>query len=541
MDDMQLLQAYVGEGSEVAFETILNRHLNLVYSTALRQVRDPVLAGEVTQTTFIILAKKAGSLGQGTILPGWLYRTAQFAATRALRTEARRRQREEEAAQMQIESSESTIWEQLAPILDQAMAHLGAADRNALVLRYFENKTARDVGESLGINEAAAQKRLARAVDKLRQFCTKKGVVLSAAALTGLLSANAVQAAPAGVVTATAAVLKGGAVSTSTGALTSGTLKLIAWGKLKIAAFTGLGVAGVGVGAVVVFMVAHWSEPRYQNRRISGWMEQLDNDQPTFSSELRWMPWQTELRSSPKQAAAVQAVQAMGTNAVPYLMAELETTNLSRLERWMGRSEAQLASRHRRAALALDALGPACKPWIPELNRLLHANGCTKEAAVALAAIGPDGWEVLTKALSDDGDTVVCSLWALGSHRAAVPGTIEALLMTNARNKPLSVDIVSLWALEEIQPDHEQLVPLLVAGLKADRPDVKWGSAVLLGRLGRKASSAVPALMALLQDTDPMIHHDAAQALEQIDPQAAARAGVTGALATEHFPRTSLY
>src|SRR5579883_2922015 len=117
MEDMQLLRAYVEQGSEDAFKTILDRHLNLVYSTALRQVRDPVLASEVTQTTFIILARKAGSLGSGTIFAGWLYRTAQFAASRALRTEARRRERETEAAQMQTETHES-MWEHLAPILD---------------------------------------------------------------------------------------------------------------------------------------------------------------------------------------------------------------------------------------------------------------------------------------------------------------------------------------------------------------------------------------------------------------------------------------
>lgn len=114
LDDMQLLQAYVENGSEPAFEIILNRHLNLVYSTALRQVRNPVLAAEVTQTTFIILAQKAHTLGKTTIIAGWLYRTAQFAATRALRTEQRRRERENEAALMQTESSES-IWEQLSP------------------------------------------------------------------------------------------------------------------------------------------------------------------------------------------------------------------------------------------------------------------------------------------------------------------------------------------------------------------------------------------------------------------------------------------
>src|SRR5580693_8312726 len=119
-EDMELLRDFVARDSQEAFETLLKRHVNLVYSTALRLVRDPSLASEVTQTTFIILAKKASRLGSNVVLSGWLYRTTHFAATRALRTECRRREREEEAAKMQNEQAES-IWEALAPLLDQAM------------------------------------------------------------------------------------------------------------------------------------------------------------------------------------------------------------------------------------------------------------------------------------------------------------------------------------------------------------------------------------------------------------------------------------
>src|SRR5438445_8011957 len=110
--DMELLQEYVVRNSDSAFEAILKRHVNLVYSTALRQVRDPGLANDVTQTTFIILARKARSLNQSTILSGWLYRTTMFAASRALRTEYRRRERDNEALKMQTEQSES-CWEEL--------------------------------------------------------------------------------------------------------------------------------------------------------------------------------------------------------------------------------------------------------------------------------------------------------------------------------------------------------------------------------------------------------------------------------------------
>jgi len=538
MDDMQLVQAYVTEGSEEAFKTILDRHVNLVYSTALRQVGNPDLASEVTQTTFIILAQKARSLGPGTIISGWLYRTAQFAATRALRTEARRREREHEAALMQTEPTES-IWEQLSPILDQAMAHLGVADRNALVLRYFENKSARDVGQALGINEAAAQKRLVRAIEKLRVFCTQKGVVLSGVALAGLLSANAVKAAPVGITAATTAALKAGAMGGSPTALTSGTLKLIAWTKLKLAMLATVGVAAVVVGTLAVVHLN--SGPRYQRRALPSWLGQLDNRDLQFSMTLPWTPRQVQWQPTESETQAANAIRAMGAAAVPSLIATLEQTNLSAFDRIMGRSRFIIEQRHREAGLALDALGPVCKPWIPQLTRLLNEGACPKEAAMALASIGPEGWEVLTRAVAGTNDAAACAIWALGSYHASVPGTEEALMNSYQRDEPANMDIVALWALAEINPDHSKVIPLLIEGLHAQRTDLRWGSAIILGRMGGEARSALPDLWKLLQDKNPMIRHDAAQAIEQIDPQAAAQANLPDALSKPHVPKTALF
>src|SRR6185436_19307186 len=217
MDDLELLREYAASGAEQAFEVIVERHVNLVYSAALRQVHDPVMAGEVTQTVFIILARKARKLGPETILSGWLYRTAQFAGAKALRTESRRRAREQKAAQMEPEKAD-TAWDQIAPHLEQAMAHLGEADRNAVVLRYFENQSLKSVGTALGINEDTAQKRVARAVEKLRTFFAKRNVVLSASILATTLSVHAVQSAPAGIAASalTAAAPGGAALTAST-------------------------------------------------------------------------------------------------------------------------------------------------------------------------------------------------------------------------------------------------------------------------------------------------------------------------------------
>jgi RNA polymerase sigma factor (sigma-70 family) len=249
VNDIQLLREYASRNSEAAFETLVARHLNLVYSAAMRQVGEPVLAGEVTQTVFIILARKAHALSNRTIVSGWLYRTTRLVAGRALRSEFRRRKREQEAAQMKPEQSEAD-WQQIAPLLDEAMERLGDKDRNAIILRFFQGKNLREIGAALGTNESAAQKRVARAIEKLRGFFNQRGIVMPAVVLGATLSGHAVQSAPTEVATLATAGLKAAAASPTTINLTNGTLDLMAWTKIKIAALAGvvalLGVAGTG-------------------------------------------------------------------------------------------------------------------------------------------------------------------------------------------------------------------------------------------------------------------------------------------------------
>ncbi|MGZ5568584.1 MAG: RNA polymerase sigma factor, partial [Limisphaerales bacterium] len=253
MNDMALLGEYATKGSETAFETLVHRHVNLVYSAAFRQMQNPALCEEVTQTVFIILARKAHHLRRGTVLSGWLYRTAQFTAAKALRAELRRRHRESEASQMQPETFDAA-WDQIAPVLEEAMADLSSGDRNAVVLRYFENKSLREVGLGLGTNERAAQKRVSRATDKLRSFFSRRGIVLSVGAVTAEISANAVQAAPVGIATrAAAAGLSKVGVATSTSALLKATLKFMDWMKVKTAVLAGIGLLVLaGATAAVV-------------------------------------------------------------------------------------------------------------------------------------------------------------------------------------------------------------------------------------------------------------------------------------------------
>ena len=155
--------------------------------------------------------------------------------------------------QSTLNEPDSETWSRLAPLLDDAMAELGETDRTALVLRFFENKTAREIAEALRMEEAAAQKRVTRALEKLRAVFVKRGVTLTATFIAGAVAANSVQAAPVGlVVTVTAAAIKGAAVGSSTLTLVKGALKFMAWTKVKTAVVVSLGVLLTAGTATVV-------------------------------------------------------------------------------------------------------------------------------------------------------------------------------------------------------------------------------------------------------------------------------------------------
>jgi RNA polymerase sigma factor (sigma-70 family) len=252
-DDMTLVREFAASRSEPAFAALVERHIGLVHSSALRQVGDPHLAEEITQAVFIILARKAASLGSKTVLSAWLYRTTRYAAADGLRAKRRRQAREQEAyMQSTVNQSDPDAWAQLAPLLDEALAELSEADRTALVLRFFENKTARQIAEALRMEEGAAQKRVARALDRLRALFVKRGVTLTATALAGAVAANSVQAAPAGLAVKLSVVAaKGVAVTTSITTLVEGTMKMMTWMTLKLAMYIGAAVILVGGVATV--------------------------------------------------------------------------------------------------------------------------------------------------------------------------------------------------------------------------------------------------------------------------------------------------
>jgi RNA polymerase sigma factor (sigma-70 family) len=260
--DIDLLREYAGSGSESAFEQIVYRHINLVYSVALRFTGHSEDAQDVTQAVFVILARKAAGLRPKTVVTGWLYETTRFTAMNFLTHQSRRQAREQETyMQSTLNDAETeSIWTQLAPLLERAMTRLSEKERTLVALRFFENKSFAETAALAGMNEGAARKRVERTLEKLRAHFSKHGVNSTAATIAGAISANSVHAAPAMLAKSVSAVAaaKGATASISTSTLIKGALKIMAWTKAKTAIVTGV-VVLLATGTTTLVVVKNHS------------------------------------------------------------------------------------------------------------------------------------------------------------------------------------------------------------------------------------------------------------------------------------------
>jgi RNA polymerase sigma factor (sigma-70 family) len=241
--DSDLLKRYSDEKSEAAFAELVRRHLNMVYSTANRLVRgDTHLAKDISQRVFTDLARKGSSLRHYSQLAGWLYTSTRFAACEAIRTEQRRRARELKAGDMNDSPNDPVAdieWSQLRSVLDELMEQLSEADQAALLLRFFEHQSIADIGRTLGLSEGAASKRIARALERLREGLNKRGVRSSGAVLAACLTANAATAAPAGLANT---ISSGAVMAGSTASIWSGATFIKIKAALAFAVLTGAAV-----------------------------------------------------------------------------------------------------------------------------------------------------------------------------------------------------------------------------------------------------------------------------------------------------------
>jgi RNA polymerase sigma factor (sigma-70 family) len=229
--DDDLIGQYVRDGSNPAFAELVQRYLSLVYSAAYRQVRSTALAGDIAQSVFLDLSKQAAKLRRGQPLAAWLHLVTRRTAVDAIRRESRRRVREQTASEIAAMKSDSSLWKQVEPLLDAALEDLDEVDRDALLQRYFANKSLREVGEILGTSEDAAQKRISRALERLRGIFLRRGIAVTAAGLATDLSAHAIVSAPAGL----GAAISSGVLPAALLAQTANTLSMTALNKTLIA------------------------------------------------------------------------------------------------------------------------------------------------------------------------------------------------------------------------------------------------------------------------------------------------------------------
>jgi RNA polymerase sigma factor (sigma-70 family) len=259
-DDMRLVAEYASGGSPEAFSALVARHSQLVRAAARAQLGEVDEVQDVSQTVFLLLARKAGRLAKNTFLPGWLYRAGRLAAIRYQRGELRRMRREQEAFMQSIENQnqqrlDEPAWGEVEPLLYDGMDRLPEPERDALLAHYFERQTVAAAAASLGVSQAALKKRLTRGLDHLRKFYARRGVGVSAQGLAGAIAANAVQPLAPDFLGRLCAigVHKGAGCSPAVQALTESTLRALTWLKVKaIATWTAVAALAVGSGALAV-------------------------------------------------------------------------------------------------------------------------------------------------------------------------------------------------------------------------------------------------------------------------------------------------
>lgn len=416
LEDAELLLRYGQDRSEAAFAELVNRHIGLVYSAALRRANgDSHRAADVTQAVFLALARHAERLARHPVLAAWLRATVRNAAATLDRADRRHQHRKQQAQTMhEIESTErpSPEWDSLRPVLEESLDELSEQDQQAVILRFFEGRSFPEIGRRLSLREDTARVRVARALDKLRSRLARRGITSTSAAVGAVLTQQAVNAAvPSGLAASvTGAVLAG--VAAKTGA---GVLVLMSINKAMVGMACALAVAGV-----VGFVVQQQANTRLHDE-IAGLRQQIQMS--------------TALRSENQRLSRI----------VNDSNAELEALRAEHSELVHARDEIAAFRAHEKAPPPAPAKTTDSAATVP----------------LAPGMVGKDAWTNAGRAMPRS--TYQTALWA--ADRGEV-NTLAETLTFNAAEKA-KVDALFAMLPEDMRTKYgspEQMIALLFAG-----------------------------------------------------------------------------
>lgn len=579
MDDWDLLRDYC-RGSETAFAELVRRHLNAVYSTALRRVGHPETARDVCQRVFTLLSRKASSLPRSGSLLGWLHRAAVHVSSDILRSERRRQSREQEACylnSMSPDPGSDDVWHQVAPQLDTALLDLPEVDRQALLLRFFERLPLAEVGRRLGTSEAAAKMRVGRAVTKLRERLGGRGVVLTGALLVGLLSERTVVAAPAGfadgVLTATLSK-SGPGVSPFETALSN--LPRLALPLAGLATAVVLGTLGVmawrptsrpdttpNPASVAAAIVPSSGTPLRTAEPPTDPLDHPANLDQAIARLRDIIRTPFNRQSTEAQLIAMahlnEAVQALGrhaSKALPMVLEELAAA----VDLPMSHSFAEFQQKSQirtLAVVALSSMGPAAHEAVPQLMewyREAKLDGHSDTIPMLLVELEPtadQSWDLITHIArhSDPESSFVPEIMRQLTelHPELLPGTLQ-LLADRLSQSTGDYSLMFAQTLaklpgsdpDQIRPilerflllpelrDPLQYQPVIRNGItdlsrvtETGRDDVRRFSAVAaLASMGDSARDSLPALAELAQRTsNGHLREQVYRSIAALDPE----------------------
>ncbi len=398
--DLDLLAQYARDNAQDAFRALVQRHLNLVYGAALRQVRQPQLAEEIAQSVFTDLARQAGRLKPNTVLAAWLYQVTRRTTVDVIRRESRRQSRERVAAEtIRVNSPDSSAqneaqagWSAIEPLLEEAMSAINEDDRAAILLRYFQNKSLREVGQALGTSDDAAQKRVSRAVERLRAFFARRGITIGASGLTVAISANAVPAAPAGLALSISAAALGSAAAIAAAITTTKTIAMTTLQKTLL-------------GAVLAAAIGTGIYQAHQNSRLRTEVQSLQNAQTPLAQQVAQLQaengrlsdlfQQTRESAKPPEALVGELIRLRGrTSLNAREIAELKAALASQTN---GIPQSVTAIMNKWLASATDQeKGAQTNAALGRLERMMAKLGLAPEQkeqirSVLLANAGPRG------------------------------------------------------------------------------------------------------------------------------------------------------